>query len=127
MDERGEQLAKRFERPLLVAAVLTIPVTIAQLLPAGDPWLTIADVLNWGSWLAFLAEVVVMLAVVPSKGTWLRKHPLEVAIVVLTPPFLTSVVQSVRVPGFSGLLASCGSPRWCACSSAPKAFDTPRC
>ena len=30
-----------------------------------------------------------MLAVVPSKRLWLREHPLEVAIVVLTPPFLS--------------------------------------
>jgi voltage-gated potassium channel len=38
-----------------------------------------------------------MLSVVPSKRAWLREHPLEVAIVVLTPPILASVVQSVRV------------------------------
>lgn len=97
MDDRSERIAKRFERPLLVAAVLTIPVTILQLLPPADPWRTIADVMNWLIWLAFLAEAVVMLAVVPSRGRWLREHPIEVAIVVLTPPFLSSVVQSVRV------------------------------
>jgi voltage-gated potassium channel len=97
MDERSERIADRFERPLLVAAVLTIPVTILQLLPPADPWRTIADVLNWTIWLTFLAEVVVMLAVVPKRRQWLRGHPLEVAIVVLTPPFLVSVVQSVRV------------------------------
>ena len=56
MDERSERIAKRFDRPLLIAAVLTIPVTILQLLPADDPWLTIADVLNWTIWLLFLAE-----------------------------------------------------------------------
>jgi voltage-gated potassium channel len=97
VDDRSERLANRFERPLLVAAVLTIPVTILQLLPPADPWRTIADVLNWAVWLAFAAEAITMLAVVPSKSRWLRDHPLEVAIVVLTPPFLTSVVQSVRV------------------------------
>jgi hypothetical protein len=48
MDERSERVAKRFERPLLVAAVLTIPVTILQLLPTGDPWREIADVLELG-------------------------------------------------------------------------------
>ena len=97
MDERSERMARRFERPLLVAAVLTIPVTILQLLPPADPWRTIADVMNWLIWLAFLAEAVIMLAVVPSRARWLREHPVEVAIVVLTPPFLVSVVQSVRV------------------------------
>jgi hypothetical protein len=75
--------------------------------PPAIPWLTIADVLNWGSWLAFLAKVVVVLAVVRSRGAWLRKHPLEVATVVLTPPFLTSVVQSVRV---LRLLPACSPP-----------------
>ena len=37
MDERSERIAKRFETPLLVAAVLTIPVTALQLLPAEEP------------------------------------------------------------------------------------------
>jgi voltage-gated potassium channel len=97
IDERSERVANRFDGPLIVAAVLTIPVTILQLLPLADPWRTIADVVNWAIWLAFAAEAVVMLAVVPSKSRWLRAHPLEVAIVVLTPPFLTSVVQSIRV------------------------------
>jgi voltage-gated potassium channel len=97
MDKRSSRIAKRFELPLVVAAVLTLPVTILQLLPAGDPWRTIADVLNWAIWIVFLAELVVMLSVVPSKGRWLREHPLEVAIVVLTPPFLINAVQSIRV------------------------------
>jgi voltage-gated potassium channel len=97
IDERSEHVACCFERPLLVAAVLTIPVTILQLLPPPDPWRTIADVLNWLIWLMFLAEVVVMLVVVPSKRDWLRRHPLELAIVTLTPPFLVSIVQSARV------------------------------
>jgi voltage-gated potassium channel len=96
MNERSERIAERFERPLLVAAVLTIPVTILQLLPAADPWRTIADLTNWAIWLTFLAEAVVMLVIVQSKRVWLREHPLEVAIIVLTPPFLSSVVQSVR-------------------------------
>lgn len=97
MDERSERIAERFERPLIVAAVLTIPVTILQLLPPPDPWRTVADILNWAIWLAFLVEVVVMLAVVPSKLGWLRGHPIELAIVLLTCPILAAVVQSARV------------------------------
>jgi len=37
-----------------------------------------------------------MLAVVPDRGRWLRAHPLEVAIVVLTPP-LPASLQALRV------------------------------
>jgi voltage-gated potassium channel len=97
MDERSERIAERFERPLIIAAVLTIPVTILQLLPPPDPWRTAADVLNWLIWLAFLAELVVMLAVVPAKWDWLRRHPIEVAIVLLTSPILATLIQSARV------------------------------
>jgi voltage-gated potassium channel len=44
-----------------------------------------------------LVEVVVMLAVVPDRKRWLRENPLEVAIVVLTPPFLPASLQALRV------------------------------
>lgn len=97
MDERSDRLAQRFETPLLIAAVLTIPVTILQLLPPPDPWRTLADVLNWAIWLAFLTDVVVMLAVVPSRRRWLRQNPIDVAIVLFTCPVLATVIQSARV------------------------------
>ena len=56
-----------------------------------------AVVLNWATWLSFLGEFVLMLAVVPDRGRWIRDHPLEVAIVVLTPPFLPASLQAARV------------------------------
>ncbi len=53
--------------------------------------------LNWGIWLAFVAELVVMLRVVPNKRRWLREHPLEVAIVLVTPPFLPASLEAARI------------------------------
>lgn len=38
-----------------------------------------------------------MLAVVRKRRRWLLEHPLEVAIVVLTPPFLPACLQAARV------------------------------
>jgi voltage-gated potassium channel len=38
-----------------------------------------------------------MLWVVPDKRRWLADHPLEVIIVVLTPPFFISAIQPIRV------------------------------
>jgi voltage-gated potassium channel len=49
------------------------------------------------TWLVFLAEVVIMLAVVASRRRWLATHPLDVAIVVFTPPFLTAALTSMRL------------------------------
>jgi voltage-gated potassium channel len=37
-----------------------------------------------------------MLAVVPSKRGWLRENPLDVAIVLFTPPFLPASLQALR-------------------------------
>ena len=53
--------------------------------------------MNWAIWLAFVAEVAIMLRVVPDRGRWLREHPLDLAIVVLTPPFLPPSLQAARV------------------------------
>lgn len=97
MDERSERIARRFEIPILVAALLVIPVIVIEESATREPWPTIAAVLNWAIWLAFLTELIVMLAVVPNRWRWLRDHPLEVVVVVLTPPFLPASLQAARV------------------------------
>lgn len=83
--------------PLLVAALLTIPAIAIEQSDVGQPWDTIASVLNWVIWTAFLGEAVLMLRVVDDRWRWVREHPLEVAIVILTPPFLPASMQAARV------------------------------
>ena len=97
MDERSERVARQFELPMMVAALLMIPVIAIQQSAAPEELRVIADVLNWAIWLAFVAELVVMLKVVPNRRRWLREHPLEVAIVVVTPPFLPASLEAARV------------------------------
>ena len=92
----ADRVEGRFEIPILVAALLVIPVIAIEVSSLGEPWDTIAAVTNWGIWLAFVLEFVVMLAVVPSRRRWLREHPLEVAIVFLTPPFAPALLQGIR-------------------------------
>lgn len=97
MDERSREIERRLELPLLAFALLTIPAIALDAPDVAEPWQTVGVALNWGIWLAFVAEVVIMLRVVPDRGRWLRDHPLDLAIVILTPPFLPPAVQSVRV------------------------------
>lgn len=97
MDERSHRVERAFEVPMLVAALLVIPVIIVEQAEVGGTAAEIANVANWAIWFAFATELVVMLAVVPNRLAWLRHHPLEVVIVVLTPPFLLSAFQGVRV------------------------------
>jgi len=97
MDERSRRLERRFEIPVLIAALLVVPVIVVEESDLAAPWPTIASVANWLIWLVFAAELVAMLAVVPDRWKWLRQHPLEVAIVVLTPPFAPASLQAARV------------------------------
>jgi voltage-gated potassium channel len=92
-----DELARRIEVPLLIAALLTIPAIAIEESTLGQPWDTIGVVLNWVIWLAFLGELVLMLAVTTDRAAWLRRHPLEVVIVVLTPPFLPAALQAARI------------------------------
>jgi voltage-gated potassium channel len=104
VDERSKRIQRRFEWPVLAAALLVIPVIAVEETHPGEPWEAIAEVANWAIWLLFLAEVVTMLAVVPSRRAWLRGHVLDVAIVVLTPPVLPPGLQAARVFRLARLL-----------------------
>ena len=81
---------------MLVAALLVVPAIAIEQSEAGDPWTTIALVINWATWLAFVTEAVLMLSVVDSRSRWLRDHPLEIAIILLTAPFLPASLQALR-------------------------------
>lgn len=97
MDERSRRVARRFETPILIAALLVIPVIVVEESKVGHTWKTVGAILNWAIWITFALEVAVMLSVVPSKRRWLRDNPLEVAIVLFTPPFLPASLQALRV------------------------------
>ena len=97
MDERAERIKAVFEWPLIAAAILVIPTIALEQSDVEEPWDTVATVLNWTIWIAFAAELFTMLALVPERWRYLRDHPLDVAIVILTPPFLPASLQAARV------------------------------
>jgi voltage-gated potassium channel len=94
---RAQRIQDRLEWPVVVAALLTIPILVIQESDFGEPWGTVATVLNWVTWLTFFAEAVIMLAVVPDRRKWLRNHLLDLAVVVLTPPFAPQAWQNGRL------------------------------
>jgi voltage-gated potassium channel len=97
MNDRALRLQRRLEYPLLLAALLTIPALVIEESNLSGTWDTLASVLDWTIWLAFFGELMAMLVVVDSRSAWLRAHPLEVVIVVLTPPFLPAGLQAARI------------------------------
>ncbi len=90
-------MQRLFEWPIVVAALFVLPTMALEASSVGEPWRTLATVLDWTIWGAFALELVVMLVLVPQRWEWLRSHPVELAIVVLTPPFLPATMQATRV------------------------------
>jgi voltage-gated potassium channel len=96
-DERTRIWEARFAWPMIVAALLVIPLIFIEQTDPGQPWETIGSVLNWLTWLAFLTELVVMLRVSRHPLTWLKRHPLDAFVVVLSPPFLPGGLAAARL------------------------------
>jgi len=86
VDTRATQIERRIEIPVILAALLSLPALFLED-SKSDTAHEVGYIAGFGLWLVFLAEIVVMLAVVPSRSRWLRDHPLDLAIVLLTPPF----------------------------------------
>jgi voltage-gated potassium channel len=95
--ERAAVFARRFAAPMFVAALLVIPSIVIDVSRVGRTWKAVGTALNWVVWVAFFVELVTMLAVTRDRATWLRRHPLEVAIVIFTPPFLPASLQALRL------------------------------
>jgi voltage-gated potassium channel len=96
VNARAQRAERLLEIPVIVAAVTVIPTILIQESSLGEPWQSIANVLNWGSWTVFAVEFVVMLALVDNRRTWLLKHPLEIAIVFLSVPFWPRSMHAIR-------------------------------
>jgi voltage-gated potassium channel len=97
VNERARRMEKRLQWPMLAAALLVVPAIAIEQSEATGTLNTVAVVINWATWLAFVAEAVLMLSVVDNRWWWIRQHPLEIAIVFVTPPFLPPSLQAARV------------------------------
>lgn len=97
MDPRSEHWERRFEIPVVIAALATIPLLVFERVHLSATGATLVRIGDWLVWAVFALEIVIRLAVAPSRPAWARSHPLEVAIVVLTVPIIPAALQALRV------------------------------
>jgi voltage-gated potassium channel len=97
-DESG-RVHTPFEPIVLAATLLLIPVLILEADAEGG-WLTFAYFANWVIWGIFAAELVAVLYVASRRRAALRAHWLDVAIVVLTVPIVSSALGWGRLARF---------------------------
>lgn len=93
---REQRWSRLLEWPLFAAALLVIPVVILSSGRFGAGWERVGLVLNWATWLAFAAEIAIMMIVTEHPRRWLREHPIELAVTILSPPVLPGPLQTVR-------------------------------
>jgi len=98
VNERAQRVKRWLEIPIVIAALAVIPTIIIEESDLGEPWQSIANGLNRASWLVFALalELVLMLVLVEDRWEWLRTHPLEIAIVVLSPPGMPASLHALR-------------------------------
>jgi voltage-gated potassium channel len=97
MTEEQAVAAARLEIPVLIAVLLTIPTLVLASIDGNETLDLIVDVLNWAIWLTFLAEAVIMIRIAPDNRAWARANTLDIAVLVLTPPFLPEAFHALWV------------------------------
>jgi voltage-gated potassium channel len=96
-DERAASARNYFELPVLLAALLVVPVIFVEEQVVSDTWQRIAYWTNWGIWAVFLLEFVVVVGLARSRWAHARKEWLNVVIIVSSFPLLHSLLAYTRL------------------------------
>ncbi len=97
MNRRAEHWQRSFEIPVMIAALATIPLLVFERRHLAPPGGTLLRVADWLVWAVFALESVMLIRAAPSRRRWVREHPLEIAIVILTVPVIPAAVQALRL------------------------------
>ena len=81
---------------MIVAAVLVIPDLILEAQPLRATWHAVAVIADWAIWLVFATEFVAVLAFASGRRAWLKRNPLLIPMLLLTPPFAPAALQGLR-------------------------------
>ncbi|HWB22555.1 MAG TPA: potassium channel family protein [Gaiellaceae bacterium] len=90
------RIQRLLAQSVLIAALATIPVIVIEQTSVSAPWKTVGEVLNWCTWLVFVAESLAMAVLNKGRRSWARGHVIEIALVILTPPIFPAGLQSLR-------------------------------
>jgi len=93
----GDRLLGAVGIASLVAAALVVPAVAIDQSKASHGVKLAAEALNWATWGVFALEIAVAMIVVHDRRAWLRRHLLDVVVVIVTPPVLPASLQTLRL------------------------------
>jgi voltage-gated potassium channel len=91
------KVRSRFEVPVLVAALLVVPVIFIEGRATSSTWLSVAHWANWVIWAVFLLEFVSVMWLTDSRGAYAKKAWLDVFIIVTSFPLLPVLLETTRL------------------------------
>ena len=83
-----QRVETALEWPLMILALAVVPALILEDRATSDGVRAIALGLNWTVWLAFCAEFLTLLWLAPDRLAYATRAWFNLAIIVLSPPFL---------------------------------------
>jgi voltage-gated potassium channel len=92
--EQRVTIERYLEGVVILAALVTIPLTYLQARGATGLGVTLAD---WAIWAVFTIEFAIMLAIVEDRRAYARRSWLAILIIVLTFPFLPHLLNLARL------------------------------
>jgi hypothetical protein len=93
----ARRLLQRMQWPLAIMALLVVPALILEERATSPAVRQLCEIVNWFVWFAFVAEFCIGFGVARSSRTFLRSSWLNLAIILLSPPFMVpDALQAVR-------------------------------
>lgn len=99
-DPRAAAWERRLLAPVVVAAIAVLPLLALSLTQPRGALATVETAGHWLIWLVFMAEVVLMLAVVKDRRAWIDGHRFELLVVAASSPLVPlalAVAPAVRL------------------------------
>lgn len=97
MRESAATAKRLFEVPVLLAALLVVPVILIEETAAADTWLQAVAITNWCVWLLFVIEYGVVMSLSRDKWGYTRRAWLDVLIIVVSFPWFSSQLAATRL------------------------------
>ena len=101
-DELASRIEKSIETPMIVLALLAVPVVLIELeiVPTNAYWVSFATKIDDGIWFAFLMEYLVLISLYDEKIEYTKRSWSNLIILMLSPPLISpqgfAFIRSLR-------------------------------